>query len=370
MSNTARNTYQPDHLVTPGDVIQDHLDSLGMKQIELADRLGMTVKTINEIINGKSPITHETSIKLERVLGRPSHYWNNLESQYQDDKIRIHEQQRLEESLDWLNRVPVSEMVSLGWVREFTDKSQQLDEILRFYGVSSPEQWRNVWLKHQVAFRHTSRYAACAEKISAWLRQGEILAQQISCGSYEAKQFQAVLGSLRQLTSEPFDRLVTQLQTLCVTAGVVVVFVPELHGTGVYGATRWLGDKPTIQLSLRYKSNDHLWFTFFHEAAHILKHGRKEVFIEQAGLTDDEELEADAFAQNQLIPPAKYRQFLSKWDGRSLAVIVRFAEELGIAPGIVVGRLQHDSLLPHQTGNRLKVFYCGNLPKLDDAASA
>ncbi|MHB1461719.1 MAG: HigA family addiction module antitoxin [Armatimonadota bacterium] len=370
MSNAMRYTYQPDHLVTPGDVIQDHLDSLGMKQIELADRLGMTVITINEIINGKSPITHETSIKLERVLGRPSHYWNNLESQYQDDKIRILEQQRLEESLDWLNRVPVSEMVNLGWVRKFTDKSQQLDEILCFYGVSSPEQWRNVWLKHQVAFRHTSRYAACAEIISAWLRRGEILTHQISCGLYDSKQFQTILVSLRQLTSEPIERLVTQLQTLCLSAGVVVVFVPELQVTGVFGATRWIGDRPTIQLSLRYKSNDHLWFTFYHEAAHILKHGRKEVFIEQAGLTDDEELEADAFAQNQLIPPAKYRQFLSTWDKRSLVSIKRFAEELGIAPGIVVGRLQHDNLLPHQTGNKLKVLYHGHSPKLDDATSA
>lgn len=370
MSNAMRYTYQPDHLVTPGDVIQDHLDSLGMKQIELADRLGMTVKTINEIINGKSPITHETSIKLERVLGRPSHFWNNLESQYQDDKIRIQEQQRLEESLGWLKRVPVSEMVNLGWVREFIDQAQQLDEVLRFYGVSSPEQWRSVWLKHQVAFRHTSRYAACAEKISAWLRRGEILTQQISCEPYDSKQFQAVLVGLRQLTSEPIDRLVTQLQTPCLSAGVVVVFVPELPGTGVYGATRWLGDKPTIQLSLRYKSNDHLWFTFFHEAAHILKHGRKEIFIEQAGLTDDEELEADAFAQNQLIPPAKYRQFLSTWDKRSLVSIRNFAEEIGIAPGIIVGRLQHDNLIPHQTGNRLKVFYSKPQSELAKAASA
>jgi Zn-dependent peptidase ImmA (M78 family) len=144
---------------------------------------------------------------------------------------------------------------------------------------------------------------------------------------------------------------------ICASVGVAVVFVPELRKTGVYGATRWFGDKAIIQLSLRYKSNDHLWFTFFHEAGHIVKHGRKEVFIEGNELDGDKEEEADVFARNRLIPPANYRQFLLSWDGRSLAPIKTFAEKIKIAPGIVVGRLQHDQLLPNSLGNKLKVFY-------------
>ncbi|MBW2031707.1 MAG: ImmA/IrrE family metallo-endopeptidase, partial [Deltaproteobacteria bacterium] len=127
--------------------------------------------------------------------------------------------------------------------------------------------------------------------------------------------------------------------------------------TGVFGATRWLKGKAVIQLSLRYKSNDHLWFTFFHEAGHILKHGRKEIFIEGSGLDGEKEEEANAFARDKLIPPTAYRRFLSTWDGRSLEPIQRFAEEIGISPGIVVGRLQHENCLPKSHGNKLKVFY-------------
>ena len=135
-----------------------------------------------------------------------------------------------------------------------------------------------------------------------------------------------------------------------------MVFIPELPKTGVHGATRWLGDKAVIQLSLRYKSNDHLWFTFFHEAGHIVKHGRKEVFIEGKGLNGDKEEEANVFACDKLIPPASLRQFLEQ-GSPTLADIQLFAHNIGIAPGIVVGRLQHDGILPCDIGNKLKVFY-------------
>ena len=149
----------------------------------------------------------------------------------------------------------------------------------------------------------------------------------------------------------------SQLVDMCASAGVAVVFVPELPKAGVYGATRWIGSKAVIQLRLRYKSNDHLWVTFFHEAAHIIKHGRKEIFIESNGLDSEKEEEADAFARDRLIPPAALRKFVQSWDGRSLAPIEDFAQKIRIAPGIVVGRLQHDKLLPNSHGNRLKVFF-------------
>ncbi len=142
----------------------------------------------------------------------------------------------------------------------------------------------------------------------------------------------------------------------CAAAGVAVAFVPELPNTGVSGATRRPGkDKALIQLSLRYKTDDHLWFTFFHEAGHILKHG-KAVFLEASsnGLNDEREAEADAFAVGFLIPRAKFQAFAAQ-PRPTEAAIRKFAQNVGVAPGIVVGRLQHDGSLPYRSGcNRLK----------------
>jgi len=359
MSKAQANHFFPDYLVTPGEVLEDYLDDLGMTQAELADRMGLAKKTINEIIKGKAHITTETALKLERTLGRPAHFWCNLERQYQEDRLRIVEQQRMESDMEWLEKVPVAAMAKFGWIPKLKTKYEKLEAVLCFFGIASPSQWETVWREHQVAYRQTENFANCAESVSAWLRQGEIQAQQIDCAPFDKKTFHNVLGEVRDLTREEApDVFGPKLIELCASAGVAVVFVPELPKTGTYGATRWLGERAVIQLSLRYKSNDHLWFTFFHEAGHILKHGRKDVFIEgKNGLDNEKEEEANVFSRDKLIPPQNYRRFLASWDGRSLAPVEAFAEEIQIAPGIVVGRLQHDGRLPKNIGNKLKVFY-------------
>ena len=356
MSKSA-NTYLPEYLVYPGDVVIDYLESLGMTQVDLAMRTGLAKKTINEIVKGKAPITSDTAIKFERVLGRPAHFWSNLEIQFQEDKARISESVRLLGYVEWLSKVPVLAMVKNGWIKSFKDKAAQLDEVLNFFGVVSPEQWAVVWNgQQQVAYRQTKRFATCAESVSAWLRKGEIEAQQIQCAPFDKKRFQEALDFIKKLTVEKPIIFQQQVKKLCAAAGVAVVFVPELPKTGVCGATRWLGDKAVIQLSLRYKSNDHLWFTFFHEAGHILKHGRKDIFIEGKEFDGKKEEEANAFARDHLIPPTSFRHFLAQWD-RSLNGIERFADQIGVAPGIVVGRLQHDNRLQKTHGNKLKIFY-------------
>ena len=65
------------------------------------------------------------------------------------------------------------------------------------------------------------------------------------------------------------------------------------------------------------------------------------------------EQEANQFAQEFLIPFSEYQAFLENND-LSQTAIKQFAEKLGIAPGIVVGRLQHDKVIPYSTGNKLK----------------
>ncbi|NLN61336.1 MAG: HigA family addiction module antidote protein [Myxococcales bacterium] len=358
MSSMHKNQFIPDYTVVPGDVLQEYLDDLGMTQAELSIRAGLAKKTINEIIKAKSPITPETALKLERILGRPAHFWSQLERQYQDDLARLADAARMQSHLAWLPKLPVNDMAKLGWIARHKDKLDQLEAILRFFGVSSPAQWAELWCAHLAFYRQTQHCQKSAEAISAWLRQGELRAQQMECAPYDQKHFQSVLAEIRGLTRDDPEVFVPKLTALCASAGVAVVFVPELPKMGVWGATRWIGGKAVLQLSLRYKSNDHLWFTFFHEAGHILKHGRKDIFIEGKDLDgENAEKEADAYARDMLIPPARMRQFLAEkpW---SHASIQAFAKDIGIAPGIVVGRMQHDKHLPYNTHlNKLKISY-------------
>ncbi|MDO8465100.1 MAG: HigA family addiction module antitoxin [Gallionella sp.] len=355
MDKQVVNEYFPDYAVTPGEVLSDELELRGMTQQELSKRTGLTPKHIVSIVKAKSAITPNTAIMFERALGMPAEYWLNLESLYQEALARINEQATLEYDLGWLKRIPVSAMVNLGWIEKYTNPKAQLVSVLRFFGIASVDQWGDVWPNLNVAFRQHNHHEVFAEAVSAWLRRGEIDAAQISCAPYDKAAFRAALDEIRNLTGEAPEVFVPKMQELCASAGVAVVFVPCLPKTGVSGATRWLNsNKALIQLSLRYRTNDHLWFTFFHEAGHILLHGKKELFLEGAnGLDESKEEEANKFAQEELIPRNAFTQF-TQYGSFSKASIYAFSNYIGIAPGIIVGQLQHAGLLPMTYCNDLK----------------
>ena len=352
------NQYVPDYLVTPGEVLEEYLEYSGFTQVSLANRTGLSTKTINEIIKAKCAITAETALKFERTLGRPAHFWSNLERQYQEDKTRLADKILLEEYLHWHALFPANEMAKLGWIEKCTEKIHQLDALLRFFAVASPKQWEAIWVHDlQTAFRTTERSQKDSANISAWLRRGEIEAQQLPCSQIDKKKFKNSLDEIRKLTVEEPKVFIPKLKSICAAAGVAIVFIPALPRLGIYGATRQLNDKYIMQLSLYGKSNDQLWFTIFHEACHIIKHPGRDLYLEENGLDNENENEANIFARDTLIPSAQLNNFLAPYFRPTLDQIKKFAADIGIAPGIVVGRLQHDKKIPRSQGNDLKVWY-------------
>jgi addiction module HigA family antidote len=348
--------YSPDYAVPPGETLLEVLEKLGMSQAELAERIGRPKKTVNEIVKGKAAITPETALQFERAFRIPASFWNNLQRNYEAAVARLEERERLEQHLSWLRRIPVRAMVERGWIRLFKDKVDQLQEVLAFFGVASPEQWDEIWANTSVAFRMSTGFKSDPGAVAAWLRQGELEAHEIECAPFDKAQFLSVLTEIRALTVEPPEVFQPELIARCATAGVAIAFVPQIRGARVSGATRWISpEKALLQASLRYKSDDQLWFTFFHESAHILLHGKRRIFLEgdtSSGSKAEEE-QASSFAADFLIPPDELDRLLE--EGRpSMQMIQEFAEQIGIAPGIVVGRLQHDGVLPYSHCNALK----------------
>ena len=352
-----QNEYMPDEISPPGESLADVLEERGMTQAALARRLGMAEKTISGIINGKAPITPETALKLEMILSIPARFWNARQSQYDEFLAHRKYTSQLESHIHWLDRFPYQEMVQYGWLRDHETPLEKLRELLQFFGFSHPEDWEPFWedfmQKAGVALRTSPAYANEHESLAAWLRQGERQALAVECAPYDAQRFTQALRQIRSLTVQSPAVYQTEAQRLCAEAGVALVFVPELSGMRASGATRWQKpEQALIQLSLRYKRDDHLWFSFFHEAGHILNDGKREIFVE---LDDPREEDADRFAGDFLIPPEQYRLFLAQVRRHiSQTQVVDFAKSLGISPGIVVGRLQHDGHLPHSHLNGLK----------------
>ncbi len=308
MAKGATNEYVPDAVSPPGETLAEALETVGMTQKEFAKRTGRAEKTISQIVNGKAPITPEAALEFGRVLGVPATFWNNRERHYQEFLARKRERARLDRNLDWLGQVPLKQMTKWGWIRRFDDAVDQLGEVLRFFGVASVKAWERSWRgPDPVAdFRSSPAFEKNPVAVAAWLRRGEVLAEGLECMPYDRHRFRSALHTARNLTREEPSVAFERLKGMCCECGVAVVVVAELPGTRVSGAARWIEkrSKALIQLSLRYHTADHLWFTFFHEAGHILRHGKTEVFVDDKARAegDVKEAQADRFAEDTLIP--------------------------------------------------------------------
>jgi addiction module HigA family antidote len=339
------DTFDPDYAVPPGATLLETIEHLGLTQKELAQRMGRPLKTINEIIKGVTAITAETALQLEKVTGVPASFWNNAESNYRERLARLKEQKALKAQTDWLKHFSYTKLVNMRFVTHASTKEEKVTKLLHFFGVASPNQWKLTYTQLEGAAREAKKLKSDLGDLSVWLRAGEILAQRQVCAEYSAPKFREVLKKIRSLTRENPASIWPQVVQLCASAGVALVLVPELPKTHVYGFTRWLTpNKALVQLSLRYKTDDMLWFTLFHEAAHIILHGKKDVFIEFRGKSSEKEKEADAWAAEFLIPGRVWQGFLdSNPQPLTQTDIQKFAREQNVADGIVLGRLQHQA---------------------------
>ena len=357
MNRKGQNEYKPDVVSRPGETLREMLEMYGMTQADLAARTGRTPKLVNEIIKGKAPITPDTALQFERVFGAPAEFWNNRERHYRQARAVLQEREKLElhPAVEWLSRFPLKQMEKLGWIRNVSTQVEQLRELLNFLGVASPEAWENLLRKETVAYRKSKAFQVDRYALAAWLRKGEIDGQRIQCNSYDARKFRAVLQKVRKLTVKPPSVFQPRIVELCASCGVAVAFVPELPKIRASGAARWLKtDKALIQVNLRYKKDDHFWFTVFHEAGHILLSSKKSVFVDCEKFEGKHEETANRFAAERLIPQPALERFVVSGTHWSKSAIREFARSIGIAPGIVVGQLQHRGKLPYTHCNDLK----------------
>jgi addiction module HigA family antidote len=348
-----RYHYEPDYAVPPGLTLQETIDAQGIDQRELAVRSGLSAKHINQVIKGVAPITHDTAIRLERVTGVPARMWNNLEANYQNQRARLAEKARMESDLGWLSTIPTKELIQRGVIENTTDKVVLLQSVLAFFGVASVEAWKEGWANHQFAFRRSPRFKGKDGAMATWLRLGELEAQRVACKPFDKAAFRTALDKIRKLTVQGPELFVPAMLELCAAAGVALVLVPEIRGAPVSGAAKWLtANKAMICLNLRGKSNDRFWFTFFHESGHILNDSKKETYIDVDYQDDPREKNANRFAANLLIPDDCVEDLQGL---QSYQSVEAFADEIGIAPGIVVGRLQCEGIIPYSHLNKLKV---------------
>ncbi len=348
--------WKPDVPLAPGETIREILDERAISQIDFATRLGKSEKFVSQLINGKASLTHETAIELERVLGVPASFWNAAEATYRDLLARRRDEAGAEQA-EWVSSFPLKEMAARGWIAREAGTLEQAEELLSYFGVSSVDAYQEYWgSEKRLAARMSTAYTAETPAIAAWLRAGEREAERIRTEPFNEARFRVALDELRAATRLSPDRWIPLMTERCAAAGVAVVFVQDMPKTRCHAVSWWAGrSRAIILLGLRGKTDDQVWFRFFHEAGHLLLDDRSSSSINDLNGDSAAEARANAFTEDFLIPPAEYAGFVAEAGRPSKASVAAFAERIGIAPSIVVGRLQRDEVIPHSWMQDLKM---------------
>lgn len=335
--------FSPDYSAAPGEILQIELDARGLTQAELASRTNLSAKHVNQVIKGGATLSPDMALRLERALGIPSYVWNALEANYQDRITRARARENLAQCEGWLRRFPQSELITRKIFSRGDDDLARIEKLLSFFEVADPDAYDRVWAEPVAAGFRRSQYADVDPYATAvWLKLGEHKAKATECSPYSGQEFAQLLLTLPRLTLQDDEQALINLRRECATVGVAVELVSEVKGSKACGAARWLNPaKAMILLSGRYRYHDIFWFAFFHEAAHLLLHPKRKMVVDPEGSSDDadgQESAANDYAASILVPSP----YADRLTNRTTAdEAVRIAQEIGIHPGIVAGRLGH-----------------------------
>ena len=344
-----------EYVIAPGETILELLEVNCMTQLDLANKTGINKKTINEIIKGKAPITTSTALKLEYVFNIPASFWNNLESSYRESLEREKDIESIKEDEQYLINIPYSEMAKRNWdwIEKTRESYKKVINLRKFFSVAS--LGFDTELKRKLAFRKSNNENFSFESLYCWLRYGEIQSNKIEYPKFDIEKLKENSKKIRDLVNQPFLDQLDLIKQLLKECGVALIYEPHLPNTYVNGVSYKITcDKAIIMISDRGKKDDILWFTLFHEIAHLIKHSKKEVFVDlEDAESNDIELEADDFARNILIPDNVYNDFVKNSIVFNENNIKDFSKNNNISTGILVGRLQKDGLVGWNQFNNL-----------------
>ena len=346
--------FQPNWISAPSDTV---LDILNEKEISIdffSEQMNLSKSEMKEFFEFHTPISLEKARKLEKVIGSTAEFWLSRDYQYRNMLSQPSENRE-----QWIDQFPFAKMVEFGWIENRASKSEKERELLNFFKVNSISQWNIKYsdIMSSVAFRKSGAFETSPFSVAAWIKQGEILANSFECDKWNKELFLKELTQIRSIIREKNPKIfIPFIKEHCAKCGVAFIVLRTPTKCPVSGVTKFItSDKALIQLSFRFLSDDHFWFSFFHEAGHLILHN-KQTFIEDSEFPQIiEEEEANNFSQKILLSKALYDE-LMRIPLTKLS-IANFGRTANLPTGVVVGQLQHAGRIGHQDFNLLKQRY-------------
>lgn len=343
-------------IVKPGEVIKEYLDDRNITQKEVAQRIGISEKHLSNLLNGKTRLTEDMALKLEKIMPDvQASFWLHYEVKYQEYMAREKEKYNLKEA----DLEAIAERFHFKEVFKRSNKPlvEQAIDMLKLLGVTDFDRFKSA-LPLGMEFMQDGGEEEAAV---VWIKQCEQAAEEqnkpLDGVMFNPKTLEDALPRIKNIALNPdVDDSINSCRKCLNRCGIYLVVMPAIVNSKIRGALTTYKNHPAVFLSKRYKTHDHVWFTIVHELAHLLLHyDTSNILISEEDLSseDHKDKEANKFARDFLVNPDDYAA-LGNHEQFTEQVITKFARKQNVHPGMIVGFLQHDGLIPFEQMNGLK----------------
>lgn len=360
MSNV--NEYKSIVAFHPGYYIAEIIEDMGISQAEFAVRLGSNTKTLSCLINGQANVTNDLAKKLSAMLGTSPEVWLNLQNTYDQKVIEIQRAKDYDEQATMARLIDYTYFVKVAGLPAANTIQEKISHLCSWLKVAD----LRILAKPDFLVNYRTGISEVKEKniinSRAWIQTAINYSGRIETKPYNAERLKSFLPEIRSMTLQSPEAFLPRLRHLLAECGVAFVVLPSLKNAGVNGAVKWINDERVVlAMNNRRLDADIFWFSLFHEIAHVLQRKIKTIFVscDEETMTEvNKQLEedADSFATNRLIAASDFRRF-SPTKYTSDDDIIAFAQSIGIHPGIVAGRLQHEGILSPARAAKFKEKY-------------
>lgn len=353
----------------PGYYLADIIEDMEISQAEFAARLGTTAKTLSQLLNGQANISNDLAKKLSVMMGTSAEVWQRLQNTYDQKLIEIQQEKDFDEQKAIMKQIDYRYFVDVAGLPQTRVAEEKITYLCSFFKVAD----LRIMLRTDFLVNFRSGTSDDSEKKAinsrAWIQTAMNMAKTVETMPYNAQRLKDCLPELRGMTVQNPEVFLPRMREIFAECGVAFVLLPHLKNSGVNGAVKWVNnERVVLAMNNRGLDADKFWFSLFHEIKHVFQQKIKTVFIsssaeEMVDYNNTLEDEADRFASNYLIPPSELRRFApTKYTSDN--EIIEFADSIGIHPGIVAGRLQHEKIIPQSRCSKLKEKYAIEIQRL------
>ena len=331
----------------PGKYIKEAIEELEMSQHEFAARVGITDKFLSTVINEDTKMNFDFASKLSKMFGTSLNVWMNLQTNYDIYQNELLRKDELKQEIEIFKLIDSKFL----FMKEIFEKSDNLEERIRKLRQALPvANLCNLVKQDLFSFyrisgsKNESENPDWTVNSNVWLSLALVEAKKNEGSKFDEKKLRQSISVIRNMTINISDDYEILLKNILSTCGVNLVIMPYLKKSRINGLVRWMPEFDNVVVALNGKGQycDIFWFTLFHELGHVFQKDKRRMIVD--GTDEELEDEANQFARDELIPSHKYNAFITSFKHTKTEVI-EFSREIGVHPGIVVGRLHNDRIL-------------------------